>query len=438
MRPASTPTIAIVLSALFALFALLALPACRPRPGPPAPAATPGPAADPLPGTDPRPLTPVRREGLEEFGRDLAARLSAGEFDAVARELDIPAMTDAAFAGIQWDEHPHWAEFRDSLVRRLRTNPAELFSGLKDGRAVFLRLRETPSGTAALIRCLIPTGAATYFDVFARFDEATGTPSLANIYNHATGLDVPDSLRSILFALAPAADRSLADRLFGAGAAASPEIMDAFDAALRQRNPAAVAAVWPKLPDSLRAQRPVLMAAIQVLMLEPQAPGYLAALEEARARYGDEPLADLFSIDIHFLNNDTAALEACLDRIAQHLGGTDAHLENLRASGRLAANDIAGAESAVDDALALEPDFTNASATRLRLLIARRDFPGAVALLESVEDHTGRILTPPPASRGQDFADFLESPGFRRWKSTHPDPEPPAPAPPNSPAPRRR
>jgi hypothetical protein len=410
---------------------------CRPRAGAPAAAPATPVTAGPLPGTDPRPLTPARREAVEEFGRTVATRLSAGEFDAVARDLDLTAMTDAAFAGIDWQENPKWVEFRDTLVRRLRADPAQLFAALKGGTAVFLRLHETPSGTAALVRCLLPNGAATYFDVFARFDDAAGTAHLANIYNHATGLDVPDSLRAILLALAPAADRTLADRLFGVDTTADPEVMSAFDTALRQRDPAAVAAVWPKLPAPLRAQRPVFMAALQVLMLDAKAPAYLAALEEARALYANEPLADLLSIDLHFLQNDPAALEACLDRVEQRLGGPDAHLATLRASARLAAGDDPGAERAIDAALSLEPDFPNASIARLKLLITRRDFTGAVALLQTMEDRFGGSYGPPPATRGAVFAEFLESPEYRKWKSLHPDPPPapdPAPAPAPSPA----
>jgi hypothetical protein len=417
------PTIPLALTLALALHAV---PSCRRREAtPPAPAPPPT-TAGPLPDTDPRPLTPARREALEDFARALALRINAGEFDAAARELDLTTLTHAAFSGIRWDENPKWLEFRDSLVRRLRADPAQLFAALQGSRAVFIRLHETPSGTAALIRCLLPSGAATYFDVFARFDQATATPRLANVYNHATGLDVPDSLRSILFALAPAADRSLADRLFGVAATADTALLTEFDTALRQRNPAAVAAVWPRLPASLRAQRPVFMATLQVLMLDPQAPAYLAALEEARSLYAGEAVADLLSIDLHFLKNDTAALEACLDRIEQRLGGPDAHLATLRASGRLAAGNDAGAEQVIDAALAMEPDFTNASQARLKLLITRRDFTGAVALLESLDSQFGGDVRPPPASRGPAFADFLESPPYLKWKALHPDPPEPA------------
>lgn len=431
MRP--TPLLTLV-----CLLGLAAHSGCRPKPVTPAPPPAPSTTAGPLPGTDPRPLTPARREVLEDFGRNFALRLSAGEFDTVARELDLNAMTDAAFAGINWEENPQWREFRDSLVRRLRADPAQLFAALKGGQAVFLRLHETPSGTAALVRCLLPGGAATYFDVFARFEETTGVAHLANIYNHATGLDVPDSLRAILIALAPAADRSLADRLFGVEKAADPTVMDAFDSALRQRDPSAVAAVWPKLPPSLRAQRPVFMAALQVLMLDPKAPAYLSALEEARALYAQEPLADLLSIDLHFLKNDTAALEACLDRVETRLGGPDAHLATLRASGRLAAGDDAGAEKAIDAALSLEPDFPNASLARLKLLITRRDFTGAVALLQTMEDRFGGGYLPPPGARGPAFAEFLNSPEYQKWKALHPEPAPTPDPPSEKPEPSKQ
>lgn len=415
-------------SAIFVLSAVLSftvLPSCKPKTGvssespPPLP-----PTRGPLPGTDPRPLTPARREAVVEFAQSFAAQLNAGQFDAIARDLDLNQMMEIAFGGIQWEENPKWTDFRNSLVQRLRANPAQLFAALQDVRAVFLRLHETPSGTAALVRCLLPNGAVTYFDVFARFDETTGTASLANIYNHATGLDVPDSLRAILFALAPAADRTLADRLFGVDKTADPAVMTAFDTALRQRNPAAVAAAWPQLPSSLRAQRPVLMAALQVLMLEPQAPAYLTTLEEARTLYAHEPLADLLSIDLHFLQNDPSALEKCLDRVEQSLGGPDAHLATLRASSRLAAGNDAGAELAVDIALSMEPDFINALLTRLKILITRREFAAATAELASMHEKFGQVFTPPPASRGPAFADFLNSPEYSQWIALHPPPVP--------------
>jgi uncharacterized protein HemY len=200
--------------------------------------------------------------------------------------------------------------------------------------------------------------------------------------------------------------------------------MTAFDTALRQRNPAAVAAAWPQLPSSLRAQRPVLMAALQVLMLEPQAPAYLTALEEARSLYAHEPLADLLSIDLHFLKNDPSALEKCLDRVEQSLGGPDAHLATLRASSRLAAGNDAGAELAVDIALSMEPDFINALLTRLKILITRREFAAATAELQSMHEKFGQVFTPPPATRGPAFADFLHSPEYSQWVALHPPPVP--------------
>ena len=415
-------------SAIFVLSAVLSLtvlPSCKPKTGVSSESPPPLPQSrGPLPGTDPRPLTPARREAVVEFAQSFAAQLNAGQFDAIARDLDLNQMMEIAFGGIQWEENPKWTDFRNGLVQRLRANPAQLFAALQDVRAVFLRLHETPSGTAALVRCLLPNGAVTYFDVFARFDETTGTARLANIYNHATGLDVPDSLRAILFALAPAADRTLADRLFGVDKAADPAVMTAFDTALRQRNPAAVAAAWPQLPSSLRAQRPVLMAALQVLMLEPQAPAYLITLEEARTLYAHEPLADLLSIDLHFLQNDPSALEKCLDRVEQSLGGPDAHLATLRASSRLAAGNDAGAELAVDIALSMEPDFINALLTRLKILITRREFAAATAELQSMHEKFGQVFTPPPASRGPAFADFLNSPEYSQWVALHPPPVP--------------
>lgn len=382
------------------------------------------PTTAPLPNTSQRPLSPAHREALAELGDHVARLLNEGNFEAIARDLDITAMTQAAFAGLDLEANPKWKEMRDGLVRRLRAKPAELFSNLEGVHARYLRLHETPSGTAALVRGVMPNGSAAYFDIFPHM-QPDGSAKLANIYNYATGLDVPDSLRAILFALAPQTDRSLADRLFGNDTSVEPALLRELEAALNRRSPTAVAEVWPKLPVKFRQQRPIFMSALQVLMLDTQHPAYLAALTEAREAYADDPLADLLSIDWHFLRRNLPALEACLDRVEMRLGGPDAQLLTLRASGRIQAGDLVGADQVLSQALAAEPDFLNAYLSQLKLRILQRDFSAAIAVLDTLNDRFGRPYYPPPAERGEVFAEFINSAIYQHWLNRHPPPEEP-------------
>jgi Tetratricopeptide repeat len=374
-----------------------------------------------LPGTDSRPLSPAHRESTAELGEKTAQKLSNGQPDPIARDLNLDPILEAAFVGVDWDSNPKWKELRDTLVRRVRADPAQLLANLKGTHAKFLRLRETSSGTAALVRCVMPGGACTYFDIYPRF-ESDGSAHIGNIYNHATGLSVPEALRSILLTLAPAPDQTLIERLFAHAGKTDPAVLEEFDTALRSRSPAGVAAVWPKFPTSFRAQRPILMSALQVLMLEPESPAYLSLLEEARRQYTDEPLADFLSIDFYFLKKDRAGLEACLERIIERLGGPDANLITLRANGQLQAGDFTAALASLDEAFALEPDFEGAHFARLQALIAQRDFPAAVAQLDSLTERFNRPFPPSSARESAAMTAFLASPEFAKWRASHPLP----------------
>lgn len=386
------------------------------------------PPTPPLPNTSQRPLSPAHREALAELGEQVARLLTDGKFEAIAAGLDVTAMTQAAFAGLDMDANPKWKELRDGLVRRLRARPTELFANLEGVRARFLRLHETPSGTAALVRGVMPSGAAAYFDIFPKM-QPDGSAKLANIYNYATGLDVPDSLRAILFALAPQTDRSLADRLFGSETSVDPKILTELENALNRRDPEVIATVWPQLPPKFRQQRPIFMSALQVLMRDTQSPAYLAALTEAREAYAEDPLADLLSIDWHFLRRDLPALEACLDRVEKRLGGPDAQLATLRASGRLQAGDLEGADQALEQALTAEPDFLNAHLARLKLRITQHRFDDAIVVLDTLHDRFGRSYYPPPAERGDVFAEFHNYPPYQHWLARHPQPSESTPPP---------
>jgi hypothetical protein len=411
MRPLTPHALVLVGLAVIA-------PACRKGSEPATRnAETPAPA---IAGADARPLSPAHRELAAEFGESIAKQLTEGRLKAVADDIDWNPLTEAAFAGIDWESNPKWKELRDTLDRRVRADPAQLLANLEGTRARFLRLRDTSAGTAALVRCVMPGGASTYFDFFPRF-HPDGSAHLANIYNHASGLTIPEALRAILLTLAPANDRTLWQRLFHGSESTDPALLESLDTALRTRNPGAVGEVWPKLPPALRAQRPLLMSAIQILMLDPDSPAYLAVLDEARTRYADEPLADLLSIDFHYLKKDLAGLEACLDRIAQRLGGIDANLLTLRASGRFLAGAYDACQESLAEALALEPDFEGAHQTRLQLLITQRDFAGAVAQLGEITDRFRRPFPPPTARDNPALDAFLASPEFAKWRAAHPE-----------------
>jgi hypothetical protein len=111
------------------------------------------------------PLEPSQRESLNAFGEEMARLINEGKRKELAGLIDIDAVIAAAFAGVDWKSNDEVRGFYNGFVRSLHDDPAQLLRLLEGAEARFLRVRDTPRGTSALVRCILDSGASTYFDI---------------------------------------------------------------------------------------------------------------------------------------------------------------------------------------------------------------------------------------------------------------------------------
>jgi hypothetical protein len=392
-------------------------------PSPPA-GAVPSSQAEP----SPPPLEASQRDRLNGFGEQLARLINDGKLNDLVRLLNIEALIEAAFAGVDWKSHSEVRGFYNGFVRSLHDDPVQLLRQLDGGEAKFLRIRETPRGTAVLVRCILRNGASTYFDVYPRFD-ADGTIGIREFYNHATGLTVLEAFRSVVLVVVPGLDVSFLEKVFTGRQKIDPQVFMEFAAALKTKDAARAKAAFPKLSDEARRSRPIFMSYLQVLMQDPDDPAYLAALEHGQQLYPGDPTLDFLAIDLHLLKKNYPAYDAAIRRIEDRLG-RDAHLLTLRAAGLIEAKDYSSAQPVVAEAIALEPDFKNGYRLQLKLAILQRDYAAACATLDELKKRfAGRWRAPDPES-GQPFKDFADSPEYHAWLARHSSKQTP-PAEPN-------
>ncbi|MGI8604570.1 MAG: tetratricopeptide repeat protein [Verrucomicrobiales bacterium] len=380
-------------------------------------AASTGPAAI-SPEETATPNHGVGPQQLEAFGKQLEDQINDGQLKEVAGLIDFDPLLEAAFAGIDWRENEETRGFHNELVRSLRVDPAQILKSLAGARAKFLRVRDTPRGQAVVIRCILHNGGSTYLEVFAR-PAPDGKLAIREIHNHATGVAVEEALRSIVITIVPSLDVSFLDRMFGGrqkiDAAAFSQLADAF----KRKDVVQAKAAFAKMPAELKRARPVFMSYLQVLMDNPQDPAYLAALEEGQRIYGADPTLDFLRIDLHLLQNDYSAYDACLRRIEGMLE-TDAHLLTLRGIGYVEGRDYVAADAVLNQAVAIEPDFENAYRLRFKLAVLRRSYAEAITTLDELDRHFGEQWSPEKSDASAAFQEFLQSPEYRAWLDRDP------------------
>ena len=378
---------------------------CR-RTGKPPPASPPAVPAAPA-------FDESQRARATALGGEIARLINEHRLADLAAMIEFDPLIEAAFAGIDWQGSDQLRGFRQGFVRSIHDKPANMFSPLDGAQARFLRLRDTPTGTTILVRCMMDDGACTYLDFHPRF-HPDGKTTLREFFNHATGLSLGETLRSLVIGIVPTLDVSLMDRVFGGKQKIDAAVVVAFCEACKRKDAAAAKAAFPKLPAGVRSNRPIFLAYLQTLMQNVDDPDYLAALDEGRKLYPNDPTLDFLSIDFHLLKKDYAALDASLRRIEERLG-KDANLSTLRAVGFTEAGDAAGAAPLVAEALEMEPDFLNAHHVRLKVAILQRDFPLACRVLDDINSRSPDSWEAPDPANGPAFEAFVESGEYRAW-----------------------
>src|SRR5690606_15533313 len=148
-----------------------------------------------------------------------------------------------------------------------------------------------------------------------------------------------------------------------------------------EKDPAGALQVYTRLPDELKQDKTVLIIRVQAASMVNDEELYLAALEDYRRAFPNDPSAQVVSIDYHFMKRQfEEALKAvhALEREA----GPDAHLNVMRASIHTELEQWEAARKEIATALKREPDLTEAVNLGIALDLGVGDEQAALAKLE--------------------------------------------------------
>ena len=316
--------------------------------------------------------------------------------------------------------------FREGFVGRFKKSlrePTSFFGDLvrsveKGGSFRVLRVRDEADGKAVLVRQLHKEGGLNYYS-FRVVRRPDGKPRAVDIYVYLSAQMTSDLFRQIYQTGSDGASSSATpeERARTDAMKKSFKLLADIRAAIRAEDPKHAWELYKQLDPLLYAQKSYQIVKINIAQQLNDNDIYLAALDEYRSRFPNDPSLDLILLDAYMVKQDFASAKSAIARFSASIGG-DPFLDVLRGECELAEGkpDIAAASAQA----ALDADETLVAALDLsvRCSIALKKFDETVRLLELGKKRFSRNDN--DLEGKPEFADFVKSPQYKTWSQKKP------------------
>jgi tetratricopeptide (TPR) repeat protein len=186
-----------------------------------------------------------------------------------------------------------------------------------------------------------------------------------------------------------------------------------------QTDPRGALAAYASLPAVLKTDKNLLTLRVQAASLADDA-AYLAAMEDFRRAFPNDPALGVLSIDYYYLKKmHKEAIEQVL--AVENVTGPDAHLNSLRASIHSEIGALDPAKKELEKALALEPDLPEAVQLAIALDLASRDDAAALA---KIKDAKTRNVAMGRLQENPDYIAFIARRDVKKKLESAPAPKP--------------
>lgn len=368
----------------------------------------------------PAPLTPEQQQALEQFGRDLAAALTAKDPAAIKTMQDNEGLATRVFEQLRGisDERA----VRRGFMKGISNRDGGWMSTLMEGEVIFLRSRERHSFPAVLLRMKTEDGGVSYVDVMVRPDGA-GFKAV-DMFSYIFANTTSEEARNVLAMLqAKSGVGGLAAMLGIPNMSIDKDVVSHFDA-LNKANQAGDAAeilrICDALPAELKTQRIFFIVRLQALMAlssegsEKIDEEYKRALRAASGILGKDSATDLLMVDLLFMDKDYQGADEALQRVDAVVGG-DPYLKFLRGNARLQMKDYEGALALANTAEKEDSSMVELVDLRINVHLERKDYKAVVVELRGLKQRFGVTLDRSGLTE-EVYQDFLATPEFAAWE----------------------
>jgi hypothetical protein len=353
----------------------------------------------------------------QQFADNLQRAAKEGNADAIAAALDVDAIADTAFAGLEMsrkDRDDFAGGFRNSFTRPTGLNRQIVDSVAKGASFKLLRIVTVDNQKRARFRSFSIDQGINYMD-FLLSRRADGQVKVVDIYLFLSGEMVSASMRRVgVLSMVAQRNRGLLARLRGVenDYLKSLNIVQSMAQAVQQEKHSEALTLYRSLPESLQKEKMVLLMRMRAALPLSDAE-YTRALEDFRTHHATDPAADIVSIDYYYLRKQPDKALAALDRLDKAVGG-DPFLNTLRAPILLEDNRLGEARQRMEETAKALPEETGALEMLVALYLGEERFEPIPALLEKIQTAGGSLTT---LQGNPDYAAFVKSPAYKQWKN---------------------
>lgn len=256
-------------------------------------------------------------------------------------------------------------------------------------------------------RLLQADGAFNYHDYVVVTNG--GTQSAVDVHVLTTGEPLSGSLRRSLLPVAVELKKGIIARLTTKESAYVENMPTILKMTKLQTDPKGALSAYASLPPVLKTEKNVLMLRVQAASLVDDA-AYLAAMEDFRRAFPNDPALGVMSIDYFYLKK---MHKEAIDQVSalEQVSGPDAHLNTLRANVHTELGAIEPAKEELEKALALEPDLAEAVQLAIALDLASKDDAAAISKIQEARKRNvalGRLIENP------DYIAFMARPNVKK------------------------
>ena len=339
--------------------------------------------------------------------KDAAAYLALVDWDAILEQATSVPESPVSRAGFT-------AGFKATLAK-----PGGLFeqgcSILADGGSiVMLGMRDREGRPWALFR-LLPAGAGHAYQEYRLARRPDGKVRAVDLFVHSSGERMVETIHRAYLPSAIQASRGRLASLVGkedAMTKARPQLKAMTQASREGRFKEAIA-LFDALPAEVRRSKVAQLVRLQAAQGAEDTEIYLAAINEMRAIFPNDPGIDFISFDAYVLQGDLPAAIASLESLDRALGG-DPYLRSLRATYLAKADRLDEARDLARAAAEAEPGLAQIQVARVTVSLLRRDPEETLVALRQARDlgHSGidqfAFL--------DGFADFAKTPQYTTYQ----------------------
>jgi len=366
----------------------------------------------------PPPLTEAQKQGLVEFGEELAEVLNQQDVAKLAGMVDNEEFSSRVFdnlpAGL-----PNQGAIRSGFMKGIQQRKGGWLWNLVGGDLRFLRARERQGFPAVVLRVKTPEGAVSYVDLMVR-PQGEGF-QIMDMFNYIFATTASEESRNMLGVMLSKNSGSSLAALFGMPRLdpRTGDLLVKINEASRAGKVEEVLSICEGLPPELKTQRSFFIIRLQALMnlsaSSKHDEQYKEALRAAPDILGKESSTDLLMVDLLFMENDFKGAEECIKRVEAVVGG-DPYLKFLRGGALMKMKDYDGVLKLADEAAREEPQMAELVDLRLAAYMAQKNYKAAVDELRAFKRNFGQVLDRKALSDEAQYAGLLASPEFAAWE----------------------